>query len=54
VSLTEPPIVEAPVYQLLRHSGEKSIMAPPPFVVGRAQFEQYLKDNGLAAAAAVG
>jgi hypothetical protein len=54
VSLTEPPIVEAPVYQLLRHSGEKSTIAPPPFAVGRAQFEQYLKDNGLATATAVG
>lgn len=54
VSLTEPPIVEAPVYQLLRHSGEKSILSPPPFAVGPVQFEQYLKDNGLAATAAVG
>jgi hypothetical protein len=53
-SLTDQPVVEAPVYQILRVSGEKSIISPPPFAVGPVQFEQYLKDNGLAATAAVG
>ena len=54
VSLTEPPIIEAPVYQFLRRSGPQSTLAPPPFAIGRAQFQQFLKANGLATAAAVG
>lgn len=54
VSLTEPPIIEAPVYQFLRRSGAQSTLAPPRFAVGRDQFLQFLRANGLAATAAVG
>lgn len=53
-SLTEPPLIEAPVYQSITRAGGRSVMAAPRFAVGAAEFQRFRQAKGLAAAVAVG
>lgn len=54
VSLTDPPIIEAPVYASVTRDGAQSRLAPPPFVAGLEAYLRFLTANGLAATAGVG
>jgi hypothetical protein len=54
VSVTDPPVIEAPVYASVTHAGAQERLAPPPFAAGLEAYLRFLKANGLAATAAVG